>query len=176
MSDSNPAKPKKGDNEPTMKTQKPRLGIASDHGGFELKRSLMARLQGAGIAVVDFGNETLTPEDDYPDFVAPLARAVARGDVDRGIAVCGSGVGACVTANKVRGVRACLIHDTFCAHQGVEDDHLNVLCLGGRVIGESLAWEVVQTFLAARFSSEERHCRRVAKVMALEPPSPNPPP
>jgi len=108
------------------------------------------------------------PEDDYPDFIIPLARAVAGDEVDRGVALCGSGVGASVAANKVPGVRAGLIHDVFSAHQGVEDDNMNVFCLGGKVIGPALAWELVETFLAARFSGAPRHQRRLAKVQALE--------
>ena len=125
-------------------------------------------MRAAGYEVVDFGDGRPAADDDYPDFVVPLARAVARGEVDRGVAVCGSGVGACVAANKVAGVRACLIHDGFSAHQGVEDDDLNMICLGGRVIGQALAWELVKTFLAARFSGAERHRRRLAKVAELE--------
>jgi ribose 5-phosphate isomerase B len=107
-------------------------------------------------------------DDDYPDFVVPLARAVADGKVERGVAICGSGVGASVAANKVAGVRACLIHENFSAHQGVEDDDLNLICLGGLVVGTATASELVQTFLAARFSGAERHRRRLAKVAALE--------
>ena len=145
-----------------------RIGIAADHGGFDLKQYLEERLRKAGHAVNDFGDHHPHPDDDYPDFVVPLARAVARGEVDRGIAVCGSGVGACVAANKVAGVRACLIHENFSAQQGVEDDDLNVICLGGHVIGHETAWDLVQTFLAARFSGAERHRRRLAKVAALE--------
>ena len=133
-----------------------------------LKEHLAARLRGAGYEVLDFSGGEPRPDDDYPDFVVPLARAVAGGEADRGVAICGSGVGACVVANKVSGVRACLIHDTFSAHQGVEDDHLNVMCLGGRVVGEAFAWELVKTFLDARFSGAERHCRRLAKVAKLE--------
>jgi ribose 5-phosphate isomerase B len=144
------------------------VGIACDHGGFELKQELMEKLCAAGCEVVDFGDKQSKPDDDYPDFVTPLARAVAAGEVERGVAICGSGVGACVAANKIPGARACLIHDHFSAHQGVEDDNLNILCLGGRVVGPSLAWELVQTFLAARFSGAERHCRRLAKVAELE--------
>jgi ribose 5-phosphate isomerase B len=125
-------------------------------------------LRSAAREVTDFGDHQPTPDDDYPDFVVPLARAIARGDVERGIAVCGSGVGASVAANKVPGVRACLIHESFSARQGVEDDNVNVICLGGRVVGHGLAWELVQTFLAAQFSGAERHCRRLAKVAALE--------
>ncbi len=145
-----------------------RIGIASDHGGYELRQYLIAMLHGAGHEVVEFGNSQFQKDDDYPDFVIPLARAVAHGDVQRGVAICGSGVGAAVAANKVVGARACLIHDSFSAHQGVEDDNLNTLCLGGRVIGHSLAWEIVQIFLAARFSGAERHSRRLSKVLELE--------
>ena len=144
------------------------VGIATDHGGFSLKEDLAARLRAAGHEVVDFGATTLDPNDDYPDFVAPLARAVAAGQVERGIAVCGSGVGASICANKVPGVRAALIHDHFSAAQGVEDDHMNIICIGGRTVGSGVAWDLVQTFLAARFSSAERHLRRLRKVSALE--------
>lgn len=149
------------------RTPKP-IGIAADHGGFELKEQLVGRLRAAGHEVVDFGDCRPDPDDDYPDFVVPLARAVARGEVDRGIAICGSGVGACVVANKVPGVRACLIHETFSAHQGVEDDDMNLICLGGQVLGHTLAWELVGIFLQARFSGAERHRRRLAKMTELE--------
>jgi ribose 5-phosphate isomerase B len=125
-------------------------------------------LREAGHEVADFGDRQPNPHDDYPDFVVPLARAVARGDVERGVAVCGSGVGASVVANKVAGVRACLIHETFSAHQGVEDDDMNVICLGGLVVGQALAWDLVKTFLAARFSGAERHRRRLAEAAQLE--------
>jgi ribose 5-phosphate isomerase B len=145
-----------------------RVGVAADHGGFALKEELVEMLRGADYEVLDFGDSEPKPGDDYPDYVVPLAHAVARGEVDRGVAICGSGVGACVAANKVSGVRACLIHETFSAHQGVEDDNLNVMCLGGRVVGDALAWELVKTFLDARFSGAERHCRRLAKVAELE--------
>jgi len=145
-----------------------RIGIASDHGGYELKVYLAGKLREAGYEVIEFGDRQPAPDDDYPDFVVPLARAIARGDLDRGVAVCGSGVGASVAANKVAGVRACLIHEVFSAHQGVEDDDLNVICLGGRVVGHALAWELVERFLAARFSGAERHRRRLAKVADLE--------
>jgi ribose 5-phosphate isomerase B len=144
------------------------IGIASDHGGWELKQYLAGQLRQAGYEVTEFGDRQPQPDDDYPDFVVPLARAIARGDLDRGVALCGSGVGASVAANKVAGVRACLIHDAFSAHQGVEDDNLNVICLGGLVVGHALAWELVHTFLAARFSGAERHRRRLAKVADLE--------
>lgn len=128
-----------------------RIGIAADHGGFELKVQLTAALKAAGYEVADFGAHELVTGDDYPDFVVPLARAVARGEVTRGLAICGSGVGACVAANKVPGGRAALITDSFSAHQGVEDDDMNVMCLGGRVTGHALSWDLVQTFLSAHF-------------------------
>lgn len=145
-----------------------RIGIAADHGGFELKVQLTVALKAAGYEVTDFGAQELITGDDYPDFVVPLARAVANGDVTRGVAICGSGVGACVVANKVPDVRACLIHETFSAHQGVEDDDMNMICLGGLVVGHALAWELVRTFLQAEFSGNERFKRRLAKVTALE--------
>ena len=145
-----------------------RIGVAADHGGFALKEYLVGMLRGAGYEVLDFGDGERRPDDDYPDYVVPLVQAVACGEADRGVAICGSGVGACVVANKVSGVRACLIHETFSAHQGVEDDNLNVMCLGGRVVGDALAWELVKTFLDARFSGAERHRRRLAKVAELE--------
>ena len=144
------------------------VGIAADHGGYELKEYLSGMLRKAGAEVVDFGAGTLLPEDDFPDYVVPLARAVASGRVERGIAICGSGIGACVAANKVHGVRACVGHDSFSAHQGVEDDDLNLLCLGGLVVGHALAWELVRTFLCAQFSGKERHLRRLEKVRDLE--------
>jgi len=145
-----------------------RIGIAADHGGFELKRQLTADLMTAGYEVADFGDYELIPGDDYPDFVAPLARAVAGGEVFRGVALCGSGVGACVAANKVPGARAALITDSFAAHQGVEDDDMNILCLGGQVTGPSLAWDLVQAFLSARFKGNERFRRRLAKISEIE--------
>jgi ribose 5-phosphate isomerase B len=145
-----------------------RVGLAADHGGFELKEKMLAELRGAGFEVVDFGAHAYNAQDDYPDFVAPLARAVAQGEVARGLALCGSGVGASVAANKVRGVRAALITDAFSAHQGVEDDDMNIICLGGRVTGSALAWDLIQTFLQARFQGAERFRRRLDKVAALE--------
>jgi ribose 5-phosphate isomerase B len=144
------------------------VGICTDHGGFELKGVLALKLRAAGHEVTDFGAFSLNPQDDYPDFVIPLARAVAEGTVMRGVAVCGSGVGAAVCANKIAGVRAALIEDHFSARQGVEDDHMNILCLGGRVVGAELAWDLVEAFLAAEFSQAERHLRRLGKVAALE--------
>ncbi len=145
-----------------------RVGLATDHGGFGLKEELLTQLRAAGHEVIDFGARTLTQSDDYPDFVVPLARAVAAGEVERGLAICGSGVGAAICANKVPGVRAALIHDHFSARQGVEDDHLNVLCMGGRTVGSAVAWDLVETFLATKFSQAERHLRRLAKVASLE--------
>ncbi len=145
-----------------------RIGIATDHGGFGLKEELVGRIRAAGHEVVDFGAHTLNPDDDYPDYVVPLARAVVAGEVDRGVAICGSGVGASVCANKVKGVRACLIHDHFSAKQGVEDDHMNILCMGGRTVGPEVAWDLVQTFLTAQFSNAARHLRRLGKVALLE--------
>ena len=145
-----------------------RIGIAADHGGFELKVQLITAIKTAGYEVVDFGAHELVPEDDYPDFVVPLVRAVAKGKIDRGVAICGSGVGACVAANKIPGARAALITDSFSAHQGVEDDDMNIICLGGLVTGHALAWDLVQTFLNARFKGDERFKRRLAKVKALE--------
>ena len=145
-----------------------RIGIAADHGAFALKSQLQDSLRASGHEVFDFGAHTLDLQDDYPDFVTPLARAVAAGDVERGIALCGSGIGASIAANKVSGVRAGLIHDVFSAHQGVEDDDMNVFCLGGKVVGTGLAWELVQTFLASRFSGAERFRRRLAKIEAIE--------
>jgi ribose 5-phosphate isomerase B len=114
-----------------------RVSIASDHGGFELKEYLSAALKGAGYEVMDFGAKELVADDDYPDFVIPMARAVASGEVTRGLAICDSGVGACIAANKVPGIRAALIADSFSAHQGVEDDNMNVMCLGGQVTGHA---------------------------------------
>src|SRR6202142_2743775 len=145
-----------------------RVGIATDHGGVGFKEALVAQLRAAGHEIVDFGAHQLTPDDDYPDFVVPLAEAVVAGKVERGVAICGSGVGAAVCANKIKGVRAGLIEDHFSARQGVEDDHMNILCLGGRTVGPAVAWDLVQTFLAAEYSQAERHLRRLGKVAALE--------
>jgi ribose 5-phosphate isomerase B len=144
-----------------------RVGIAADHGGFTLKGQVAELLRTSGHEVVDFGAHQLNSEDDYPDFIIPMAWAVASAEVERGVALCGSGVGASIAANKVPGVRAGLIHDVFSAHQGVEDDDMNVFCLGGKVIGSALAWELIEVFLAAHFSGAERHKRRLAKVQAL---------
>lgn len=145
-----------------------KIGIAADHGGYELKVILLAFLENAGYEVMDFGAFDLEPRDDYPDYVIPLSKAVAAGKVERGIAICGSGVGASIAANKITGVRAALINDHFSAHQGVEDDNMNVLCLGGRVTGFMAAEELVLSFLEASFSGEERHLRRLEKVRDAE--------
>ncbi|MDZ4810834.1 MAG: RpiB/LacA/LacB family sugar-phosphate isomerase [Bacteroidota bacterium] len=144
------------------------IGIAADHGGFKLKEFLVKMLLEAKYEVIDFGNKELKNDDDYPDFVIPLADAIANGKVERGVAVCGSGVGASIAANKVDGVRASLITELFSARQGVEDDDMNMICLGGRVITDSLAEVLVNIFLKAKFSNAERHNRRLAKVAAIE--------
>jgi len=144
-----------------------KVGLAADHGGFEMKQQL-AKLIMAGHEVVDFGNKVYDANDDYPDFAIPLARAVSRGDVERAVLLCGSGVGASVAANKIVGVRAAVCHDDFSARQGVEDDDLNVLCLGGRTTGLAVAWDCTKSFLDAEFSRAERHRRRLAKVAQLE--------
>lgn len=145
-----------------------RIGIATDHGGFELKEELVAQLRAARHEIFDFGANSLRSDDDYPDFIVPLAHAVASGQVERGVAICGSGVGASVCASKIAGVRAALIHDHFSAQQGVEDDHMNIICMGGKTVGSAVALDLVQTFLAAKFSHAERHLRRLRKVAALE--------
>lgn len=145
-----------------------RVGLAADHGGFELKAILKQALIEAGHEVKDFGAENYDPEDDYPDYVIPLARSVTDGEVERGIVICGSGVGACVAANKVPGARAGLITDTFSAHQGVEDDDMNIICLGGAVLGVALASELVSAFLSAEYQGLPRYERRLKKIEKLE--------
>ena len=145
-----------------------KLGIAADHGGFNLKEEVKAWLNSSGHEVKDFGANALDQSDDYPDYVIPLARAVASGEVKYGIAICGSGVGASIGANKVAGVRAALIHESFSAHQGVEDDDMNLICLGGRVIGIKIAEELITAFLNARYIGADRHRRRLEKIKALE--------
>jgi ribose 5-phosphate isomerase B len=141
--------------------------IGCDHAGYALKNILVEMLRRSGHAVQDI-TPALDPQDDYPDAAAAVARAVAGGSVERGIIVCGSGVGASVAANKIRGVRAGLCHDTYSARQGVEHDDTNVLCLGARVVGEAVAQDLARAFLEARFSGEERHVRRLKKIQALE--------
>src|SRR5690349_24016872 len=145
-----------------------RIGIATDHGGFNLKEELVKQLKEAGHEVVDFGAHDLSEGDDYPDYVLPLAQAVATHEVERGVAICGSGVGASVCANKISGIRAALIHDHFSARQGVEDDHMNIICMGGRTVGPAVAEDLVDTFLTSEFSQAERHLRRLSKVGGLE--------
>src|SRR5437588_11247223 len=144
-----------------------RITIGSDHAGFELKQVLSEHLKQNGHQVVDVGTHT-TQAVDYPDYAEALALSVLRGDSERGILICGSGVGACVSANKIPGIRAGLCHDSYSAHQGVEHDDMNVLVLGSRIIGMELAHELATTYLAAQFSGEERHVRRLGKVMAIE--------
>lgn len=145
-----------------------RVGLAADHGGFEMKQQLAKLLAAEGHELRDFGNDIYDSGDDYPDFAIPLARAVSSGDVDRGVLLCGSGVGASVAANKVPGVRAAICDDHFSARQGVEDDDMNILCLGGRTTGPAVAWDCIKEFLKARFSGATRHRRRLAKVSELE--------
>ena len=151
-----------------LSTPGKRIGIAADHGGFELKVNLVAALKDSGYDLVDFGASVYDKEDDYPDFVIPLAQAVAKGEVTRGLAICGSGVGACITANKIPRVRAASVTDPFSARQGVEDDDMNIICLGGNVTGCSLALELVRIFLNANFKGTERYVRRLEKVSLLE--------
>lgn len=145
-----------------------KIGIAADHGGFTLKKTIASFLAAQGFDVKDFGAHALDSSDDFPDFIVPLAKAVASKEIERGIAVCGSGVGASIVANKVRGVRAALIHDYFSAHQGVEDDDMNLLCLGGRVTGDEMAKELITAFLKATYIGAERHERRLNKIRAVE--------
>jgi len=145
-----------------------KLALACDHAGWEMKNGLAEFLRKQGHDVREVFPDKYDPQDDYPDAAEALGRAVASKKVERGILICGSGVGACVAANKIRGVRAGLCHDTYSAHQGVEHDDVNVLCLGARIIGEATAQELVTAFLGARFSGEERHARRLRKTMALE--------
>ena len=145
-----------------------RIVVGADHGGFELKQAAAARLKARGHEVVDVGAHEYDGADDYPDFAIAVARAVVAGDGERGIVVCGSGVGASVAANKVQGVRAAICHDPYSAHQGVEHDDMNVLCLGGRIIGTALAEEILDQFVEAEFSGDERHVRRLNKVLAAE--------
>lgn len=145
-----------------------RIVIGADHAGFALKEQLRADLEAAGHEVVDVGAHEYDKDDDYPDFAAAVGRAVAAGEGERGILVCGSGVGACIAANKIKGVRACLCHDIYSATQGVEHDDMNVLCLGGHIVGEALARKLIAGFLEASFIGEGRFQRRLDKVLALE--------
>ena len=145
-----------------------RIVVGADHAGYSLKLEVMEMLRAQGHDVVDVGPHELDPLDDYPDFAKLVAEQVASKQSERGIMVCGSGVGASVAANKVRGVRAAMCHDTYSAHQGVEHDDMNVLCLGARIVGGELARELIDAFVGARFTGEERHQRRLNKVLAME--------
>ena len=144
------------------------VAVGTDHGGFALKSSVMDTIRSSGNQVLDCGAFEVDPDDDYPDFAARVARAVLDGSASRGVLLCGSGVGASVAANKFTGIRAALCHDTFSAHQGVEDDSMNVIALGARVVGPALASEIVAAFLHATFSGAERHRRRLEKVNGFE--------
>ena len=145
-----------------------KIAIGADHGGFELKQALVEILKKSNYEVIDVGNLTYDPVDDYPDFAIKVVESVASGKAERGIIICGSGVGACITANKFKGIRAGLCHDTYSAHQGVEHDAMNVLCLGARIIGIELAKELVFSFLNAKFIKEERFVRRLEKVNSID--------
>lgn len=149
-----------------------RIAIASDHAGFPLKATVIDAVRAAGHEVLDLGTNNGSVAVDYPDFAEKISRALLDGQADRGILLCGSGVGACIAANKIKGVYAGLCHDTYSAHQGVEHDDMNVLCIGSRVIGPELAVEIVRAFVGARFigndPGEERHKRRVGKMQRLE--------
>lgn len=145
-----------------------KIAIGCDHGGYPLKAELIQVLQQAGHEPIDVGAYTIDPKDDYPDFALAVGNTVQSHQAERGIVICGSGVGACVAANKLKGIRAGLCHDTYSAHQGVEHDDMNVICLGARIIGGELAREVVLAFANAKFSGEERHLRRLNKVLKIE--------
>lgn len=144
-----------------------RVAVACDHGGFPLKAAVLEAVRAAGHEALDLGAFDAQPSD-YPDFALKIGEAIQRGEVERGVLVCGSGVGACIAANKLNGVYAGLCHDTYSAHQGVEHDDMNVLCLGARIVGVALAEELVRAFLGARFSREERHLRRTGKIRSME--------
>ena len=144
------------------------IAIGSDHGGFHLKQAVITLLKDLGHTVLDAGAYTEAPSDDYPDFAKAVAALIMSKKAKRGILICGSGVGACVAANKFPGIRASVCHDTFSARQGVEDDDMNLLCLGARVIGPELAYDVVRAFLTAKFSNAARHRRRLKKVLGIE--------
>ncbi|MEN4013383.1 MAG: ribose 5-phosphate isomerase B [Chloroflexota bacterium] len=144
-----------------------RIAVACDHAGFPLKEDVIQIIRAAGHEVIDLGAHASEPVD-YPDFTYKAGQAVVRGQADRAVVICGSGVGATITANKIKGIYACLCHDTYSARQGVEHDNMNILCLGARIIGVELAKELVRSFLAATMSTEERHLRRVGKIRAIE--------
>ncbi len=145
-----------------------KIAFGADHGGFELKQYLVEILKKNNYEVIDEGNNTFDPKDDYPDFAKKVAETITSGKAEKGIIICGSGVGACITANKVKGIKACLCHDTYSARQGVEHDAMNVLCLGARIIGVELAKELVFSFLNAKFINEERFVRRIEKVNQMD--------
>ncbi len=145
-----------------------KIAVGTDHGGYPLKEAVVQVLDELGHQVLDQGAYSYDPTDDYPDFAIAVGRAVQSGEAERGILLCGSGVGVAIVANKLRGVRACLCHDTYSAAQGVQHDAMNVLCLGGRVIGPALAQELVRAFVGAQFIERERYRRRVDKINALD--------
>ena len=145
-----------------------RVAIGGDHNGFEFKNTFGRSLTDRGFEVIDIGPYELDPSDDYPDFAIGVGKAIQEGRADRGIVICGSGVGASIAATKLRGVRAAVCHDTYSAHQGVEHDNMNVLCIGSKIVGTQLASELIDAFLAASFTGEERHLRRLDKVAQLE--------
>jgi len=145
-----------------------KIALGADHAGFELKEALAAEITRAGHEVVDVGAFTCDPLDDYPDFAYAVGEAIQKDQADRGVVVCGSGIGACIAANKMKGIRAGICPDTYSAHQGVEHDDMNVLVLGSRVMGIEVVREVLQSYLKAEFSGEERHVRRLNKVLAIE--------
>lgn len=145
-----------------------RVAVGADHAGVPLNERAIAELRRLGHEVVDFGTHDATQPDDYPDYAVAVAQKITTGGCERGVLICGSGVGVAVAANKIAGIRAGMCHDTYSAHQGVEHDDMNVLCIGAQVIGPELMLELVRAFVAARFSGEERHCRRLAKIAELE--------
>ena len=145
-----------------------RIAVGADHAGYNLKEIIVTWLKDLDYEITDLGASELDPSDDYPDLALPVAQAISSGAADKGIIICGSGVGASMVANKVPGVRACLCHDTYSSHQGVEHDDMNVLCLGARIVGLELAWQLAAEFLAANYSGEERHQRRLDKVLDME--------
>ncbi len=144
-----------------------KIAVACDHAGFPLKDEVISTIEQSGNEVVDLGTYSLEPVD-YPDYAEKAGRAILQGQADRAVVICGSGVGASIAANKMHGIYACVCHDTYSAHQGVEHDNMNVLCLGGRIIGGELAKEIVKAYLNANFSGETRHLRRVTKIHELE--------
>ncbi len=145
-----------------------KVAIGADHAGYDMKQALLPFLTKNGFEVLDLGTDTADEPSDYPDFAQLVGQAVLDGKAERGVLVCGSGVGVSVAANKIRGIYAAVCHDTYSAHQGVEHDRMNVICLGARIIGVELAREIVKAYLNARFTNEERHLRRVAKMKAIE--------